>query len=85
MQCDAIKHEPTRAGPKGRFCEPRAKPWDCAAVAVTALNGPLVVRPYEPAFQAGNQPIILFPGLRPGLTEPALQAGLTHRDPVSIA
>ena len=67
-----------RGGLKGRFCQPGAKPWDCEIVSGTALKAPLTVQPHEPALQAGNASVVRTPGVRPGLFEPALQAGMAR-------
>lgn len=73
-----------RFGPKGRFGQPRAKPWDYGAVSGTALKGPLIAAPCEPAFQAGNEPVSRIPGLWPGLTETAFQAGWIRPHPAAF-
>ena len=62
-------------GLKGRFCQPRAQPWDLCWHNEMALKGPFIVlATANVPFRADRVPAMKFPGLRPGLTEPAFQA-----------
>ena len=62
-------------GLNGRFHQPRAQPWDMRCRNEVALKGPFILSATANVpFRADRGPAMTFPGLRPGLTEPALQA-----------
>ena len=63
-------------GLKGRFCQPRAKPWEGIIERPFVLKGRFDSKldRGEPHLQCGPPFLTANPGLRPGLTESALQA-----------